>query len=108
MNTQPYTICVSPFVIEDLRERIGRARWPDEIPGQGWSYGANLDYLKDLCIHWANGFDWKEQEERLNGYDHFCAELKDSHLHYIHEKGKGSQRIPILLLHGWPDSFIRF
>ncbi len=108
MKIQPYTVCVSPFVIEDLRERLGRARWPDEIAGSGWEYGTNLTYLKELCTHWGHGFDWKEQEELLNGFHHFHAEVEDFDLHFIHEKGKGTRRIPILLIHGWPDSFVRF
>jgi pimeloyl-ACP methyl ester carboxylesterase len=108
MNIQPYTISVSPYVIEDLRERLGRARWPDEIAGSGWEYGTNLHYLRDLCTHWGHGFEWKEQEEILNGFHHFQAEVDGFCLHFIHEKGKGHHRIPILLIHGWPDSFVRF
>ena len=108
MSIQPFTISVSPFVIEDLRERLGRARWPDEIPGSGWEYGANLDYMQELCTHWGHGFDWKEQEEELNAFHHFQARIDDFGLHFIHEKGKGRNPIPILLIHGYPDSFVRF
>jgi epoxide hydrolase len=66
MSIQPFSIAISPFVMEDLRERLGRARWPDEIAGSGWAYGANKDYLQHLCTHWGHGFDWKEQEQQLN------------------------------------------
>jgi hypothetical protein len=114
MEIKPFTISISPFIIEDLRERLGRARWPDEIPGAGWEYGTNLGYLRDLCTHWGHGFDWKEQEALLNELHHFQAEVDGLCLHFIHEKGMGGdpaagiQRIPILLIHGWPDSFVRF
>ena len=108
MQIQPYTISISPFIIEDLRERLGRARWPDEISGAGWNYGTNLEYLRDLCTHWGHGYDWKEQEEILNGFDHFQAEVDGFCLHFIHQKGEGTQRIPLLLIHGWPDSFLRY
>jgi pimeloyl-ACP methyl ester carboxylesterase len=108
MSIHPYTICISPFVIEDLRERLGRARWPDEITGSGWEYGTNMAYLKDLCTHWGHGFDWKEEEEKLNQFSHFQCTIDDLDLHFIHEKGKGSNPIPLLLIHGYPDSFVRF
>jgi pimeloyl-ACP methyl ester carboxylesterase len=108
MSIQPYTIFVSPFVIEDLRERLGRARWPDEIIDSGWDYGTNMAYLKDLCTHWGHGFDWKEQEEQLNAFSHFTTAVDGFNLHFIHGKGKGPDPIPLLLIHGYPDSFVRF
>jgi pimeloyl-ACP methyl ester carboxylesterase len=129
MSIQPFSISVSPYVIEELRERLGRARWPDEIPGSGWEYGANLEYMQALCAHWGHGFDWKEQEDALNIFHHFQAEIDGFCLHFIHEKGKGGDEkskgrgekgkstgekangpdpIPILLIHGYPDSFARF
>jgi pimeloyl-ACP methyl ester carboxylesterase len=107
-SIEPFLISVSPYVIEGLRERIGRARWPDEIRGSGWQYGTNLEYLRRLCIHWADGFDWKEQEAQLNVLHHFRAKVEGFGIHFIHERGKSHKRIPLLLIHGWPDSFIRF
>jgi pimeloyl-ACP methyl ester carboxylesterase len=107
-DIEPFTIFVSPYQIEDLRERLGRARWPDEIEDSGWQYGANKTYLEELCTHWGHGFDWKEQEEQLNGFHHYCTKIDGFGLHFIHEKGEGSLRIPLLLIHGWPDSFTRF
>ncbi|HVS96036.1 MAG TPA: epoxide hydrolase [Puia sp.] len=108
MSVQPFTISVSPLVIEDLRERLGRTRWPDEIRDSGWQYGTNLSYLRDLCTHWGHGFDWKEQEEALNGWSHFRAPVNGVGLHFIRERGKSHRTLPLLLIHGWPDSFIRF
>jgi len=108
MSVQPFTISVSPFVIEDLRERLGRARWPDEIRDSGWQYGTNMSYLRDLCTHWGHGFEWKEQEEALNGFHHFRAPVNGTTLHFIHERGKSHRTLPLLLIHGWPDSFVRF
>jgi pimeloyl-ACP methyl ester carboxylesterase len=108
MNVQPYSISISPFVIEDLRERLGRARWPDEISNSGWEYGTNMAFLKDLCTHWGHGFDWKEQEDHLNTFANFQTRIDEINLHFIHEKGKGTDAIPLLLIHGYPDSFVRF
>lgn len=107
-DIEPFTIVVSPFSIEDLRERLGRARWPDEIENSGWQYGTNKTYLEELCTHWGHGFDWKEQEEQLNALHQYCTKIDGFGLHFIHEKGEGEKRIPLLLIHGWPDSFARF
>jgi pimeloyl-ACP methyl ester carboxylesterase len=107
-DVEPFRITVSPYVIEDLRERLGRARWPDEVEDSGWQYGANKTYLEGLCTHWGHGFDWKEQEEQLNTLDHYCTKIEGFGLHFIQQNGEGETRIPLLLLHGWPDSFARF
>ncbi|HWB93254.1 MAG TPA: epoxide hydrolase [Puia sp.] len=113
-DIEPFNIAISPYIIEDLRERLGRARWPDEIEDSGWQYGANLEYLRHLCTHWAHGFDWKEQEDQLNALHHYRTTVDGFGLHFIHERGADSASaasaasIPILLLHGWPDSFARF
>lgn len=108
MSIQPFSISISPYVIEDLRERLGRTRWPDEIPDSHWDYGTNLAYLQDLCTHWGHGFDWKEQEDELNAFAQFQGSVDGFNLHFIHEKGKGANATPILLIHGFPDSFVRF
>ena len=105
---EPFTITISPFVIEDLRERLVRARWPDEIGGSGWQYGTNREYLQQLCRHWADGFDWKEQEAQLNTLHHYRVMVDGFGIHFVHEQGQGAKRIPLLLVHGWPDSFVRF
>ncbi len=84
------------------RERLGRTRWPDEITGSNWDYGTYLTWLKDLCTHWGHGFDWKEQEDELNTFPHFMAPVNGFNLHFIHEKGKGANPIPLLLIHGFP------
>jgi len=108
MSIEKFHIAISPFIIDDLRERLGRARWPDEIADSGWAYGTNKDYLYELCIHWGHGFDWYEQQEHLNTFPHFRAQLGGTGIHFIHQKGDGAQRIPILLIHGYPDSFVRY
>lgn len=108
MSIEKFHIAISPFVIEDLRERLGRARWPDEIEDSGWTYGTNKEYLYELCTHWGHGFDWGEQQEYLNTFSHFRANIGGFGIHFILEKGKGDRRMPILLIHGYPDSFVRF
>ena len=108
MKTQPFQINVSQTVLDDLRERLARTRWPDEVEGAGWDYGSSLGYMKELTAYWQDGFDWRKQEAALNGFAHFKTEIDGFGIHFIHEKGKGPNPTPLLLLHGWPDSFYRF
>src|SRR5262249_45536757 len=71
-------------------------------------YGTNLDYLMELVAYWRRDFDWRKQEEALNQFSHFRAEIDGFGVHFIHERGKGKFPLPIILTHGYPDSFVRF
>ncbi len=108
MAIQPFTIHVAQDVLDDLQQRLANTRWPDEVMKAGWDYGTNRSYLQDIVAYWHQTYDWQTQETQLNQFEHFRAEIDGFGLHFIHERGKGSNPIPILLLHGWPDSFYRF
>jgi pimeloyl-ACP methyl ester carboxylesterase len=108
MNTQRFKIHVSERVLTDARRRLANTRWPDEIKGAGWDYGTNLGYLKTLTDYWQCQFDWRAQEASLNALAHFRAEVDGLGLHFIHERGSGPNPMPLLLLHGWPESFYHF
>jgi pimeloyl-ACP methyl ester carboxylesterase len=95
-------------MLQDLKERLARTRWPDEMRNAGWRYGTNLKYLKGLVDYWQNKYDWRAQEKNLNRFNHFRADVDGTGIHFIHELGKGPNPIPIILTHGWPDSFYRF
>ncbi|MBV9231016.1 MAG: epoxide hydrolase [Chloroflexi bacterium] len=105
MQVKPFTIDISQTVLDDLRERLARTRWPDEAEGTGWSYGTNLGYMKDLANYWQHQYDWRKHEAELNKFAQFKAEVDGVGIHFIHERGKGPNPIPLLLVHGWPDSF---
>jgi pimeloyl-ACP methyl ester carboxylesterase len=107
MNIQPFKIAIPQSTLDDLRERLTRTRWPDEVEGAGWSYGTNLDYLKSLVAYWQHEYDWRKQEAALNRYTQFRTDIDDLSIHFIHERGKGPNPLPIILTHGWPDSFYR-
>ncbi|MCY4583646.1 MAG: epoxide hydrolase N-terminal domain-containing protein, partial [Chloroflexi bacterium] len=100
MNSQPYTIHVAEDILEDLRERLGRTRWPDMVDGAGWDYGANLDYIRELAEYWRTGFDWRAQEARLNLLPNYRAEVGGMGIHFIHVRGNGPRPLPIVLTHG--------
>jgi pimeloyl-ACP methyl ester carboxylesterase len=107
MNIQPFKIAIPQTTLDDLRERLARTRWPDEVEGAGWDYGTNLQYMKEFTDYWQHKYDWRKQEAELNTFAQFKAEVDGVGIHFIHERGKGPNPTPIILLHGWPDSFYR-
>jgi microsomal epoxide hydrolase len=105
---RPFTIHVPEDVLQDLRERLARTRWPDEAPGSGWRYGTNLAYLRGLCQYWRERYDWRAHEARLNAFRQFTVPLAGIELHFIHERGAGPDPLPLLVSHGWPGSVWEF
>ncbi|MEO8349247.1 MAG: epoxide hydrolase [Acidobacteriota bacterium] len=105
MSVREFRIAVPEETLADLRERIARTRWPDEIAHSGWDYGTNREYLQQLLQYWRNGFDWRAQEIRLNSFSHFLAPVDSLDLHFIHERGRGPNPMPLLAVHGWPSTF---
>jgi pimeloyl-ACP methyl ester carboxylesterase len=108
MNIQPFTIAIPQATLDDLQRRLAQTRWPDEAEGVGWAYGTNRGYLKELVDYWQNEYDWRAQEARLNQVAQFQADVDGSRIHFIHVRGNGPNPTPLLLIHGWPDSFYRF
>ncbi|HET7036710.1 MAG TPA: epoxide hydrolase [Thermomicrobiaceae bacterium] len=102
---EPITIRVPQPTLDDLRDRLARVRWPDEVEGAGWDYGANLGFLKGLVAYWQDEFDWRAQEALLNRFAHFRAQIDGFGIHFIHERGQGPDPLPIIITHGWPSSF---
>ena len=108
MTAIPFRVAVPDAVLTDLRERLGRARWPDEPPGAGWAYGSDLAYVKELCAYWRDRYDWRGHEAVLNDFRQFTAPVEGVDLHFIHEPGRGPNPLPLLLSHGWPGSVWEF
>jgi len=106
MRSTPFTVPYSEVAVADLRLRLGRNRWPDSIPGSAWEYGADLDYMKDICRYWKDRFDWKKCVEEISKFSHFRCTVQDIGIHFILEKGKGPNAIPLIITHGWPGSFL--
>lgn len=106
MVVQPFQVNVPERVLIDLRERIQRTRWPDEIANSGWAYGVNLSYMKELAEYWLTRFDWRKTENEINAYPNFVAEIDGYRIHFLHIKGRGKKSIPLITMHGWPGSFL--
>ena len=105
---RPFRLRVPDSAIEDLRERLGRTRFPDQAPGEPWAYGTDVAYLKQLVAYWHSRFDWRAQEARLNVFPQFKVPLRGIDVHFLHVEGKGPKPYPLLLSHGWPGSVFEF
>ena len=106
VRVSPFTVQVPDQVLSDLRARIRNTRWPPGAPGREWEQGTDLEYLKDLLGYWADGFDWRAQERELNRFKHFRAEIDGVAIHFVHERARHGNGVPIILTHGWPSAFI--
>ncbi len=108
MAVTPYQIQVSDEVLNDLKYRLDHTRWPDYTDNSGWEKGTEIGYLQSLISYWREHFDWRKQEAELNRFSQFHCNIDGIDVHFVHERGKGSNPIPIILTHGWPDSFLRY
>ena len=105
MPVTPFQIHVPDEVLADLHHRLSHTRWPDEIPGAEWDYGSNLDYIKELTEYWRTQYDWRAQEASLNAFPHFKTTVDGQETHFIHQRGKGENPMPLIVTHGWPSTF---
>jgi pimeloyl-ACP methyl ester carboxylesterase len=103
-----FSVRVEEEVLSDLRERIRRTRWPERAPGARWEQGTDLDWLQRLLAHWADGFDWRARERELNEVAHFRAEIDGVRIHFVHERARHGNGIPLILSHGWPSAFVEY
>jgi pimeloyl-ACP methyl ester carboxylesterase len=103
---KPFSVNVPQQVLDDLKLRLELTRWPDQIMESGWSYGADLSYMKELTKYWQHTFDWRKVESEINSFPNYIADIDGHQVHFIHIKGKGKRSIPLIITHGWPGSFI--
>ncbi|MEU2282406.1 epoxide hydrolase family protein [Streptomyces sp. NPDC013178] len=104
----PFRIDIPQEQLDDLRRRLEAARWPDELPGVGWSRGVPLGYLKELAEYWRTSFDWRAAEARLNAHPQFVTEIDGAPVHFLHITSPEPDATPLLLTHGWPGSVAEF
>jgi hypothetical protein len=82
MDVRPFEVRVAEEVLGDLRERLARTHWPDEVDAAGRDHGTNLAYMRELVGYWEDSFDWREQEQRLNRFAHLHTEVDGFGLHF--------------------------
>lgn len=107
-SIRPYRIAVPDADLADLRQRLHRTRWPERECVPDWSQGIPLDYVRDLAGYWADGYDWRAQEARLNRFDQFVTEVDSLDIHFIHQRSDNPDALPLLMTHGWPGSIVEF
>ena len=104
----PFRIDVPQADLDDLRERLARTRWPNELAGAGWDYGFPLARLRELAEYWRTGYDWRAHEARLNELAHFTTEIDGQRIHFVHIRSARPDALALILTHGWPGSFLEF
>jgi pimeloyl-ACP methyl ester carboxylesterase len=103
---QPFHIHIADETLDDLRTRLRRTRWPDQVPGIGWEQGTELEWLQRIVAYWANEneFDWGDWEARLNALEHFIWQG----IHFVRQPATSGRGMPLILTHGWPGSFLDY
>lgn len=105
---RPFRINIPQADLDDLNARLASTRFPDAPTHAGWSMGTDVNHLKDLVAHWQSKYDWREHEAALNELPQFTAEVDGVTIHFVHAPSKVKGATPLLLTHGWPDTFHRF
>lgn len=104
----PFTIDIAQDDLDDLRRRLLATRWPEQMPGQEWVYGAELTEVQSLVAYWANDYDWRLTEAAINAHPQFTIQLQGENVHYLHVRSSHDDATPLLLTHGWPGSIVEF
>jgi epoxide hydrolase len=103
-----FRIDVPEQELADLRARLRSTRWPERQTVDDWSQGVPLDYLRELCGYWAERYDWRATETRLNAMPQFRTEIDGLGIHFLHLRSPEPDALPLVLTHGWPGSIIEF
>jgi len=106
LPVEPFSVHVDDRVLSDLRARIRNTRWPDPAPGATWEQGIDLGYLRQVLAYWADEFDWRAQERKLNELEHFRVELDGVRIHFVHQRARRGRGVPLVLTNGWPSTFV--
>lgn len=108
MTAERFKIAFPQAQLDDLYYRLNAIRWPTPPEDAGWDRGMEQNTLHQLVEYWKHDFDWRKQEETLNQFSHYRCRIAGTDIHFIHERGQGRNPIPLILTHGWPDSFLRY
>jgi pimeloyl-ACP methyl ester carboxylesterase len=105
---RPFRVDIPQEDLDDLNGRLDRTRWPDELPGVGWSRGVPLGYIKDLAEYWRNSYDWRTWEAGLNELPQFTTQIDNQNVHFLHVRSPEPDALPLIISHGYPGSVVEF
>src|ERR1700730_12863112 len=105
---KPFKVHIPDSVLADLRRRLAETKWPDQLPGTTWEYGADISKVRELANYWQKDYDWRSQEARINRFEQFTTEIDGQTIYFIHERSPRPDAIPLMLIHGWPGSILEF
>jgi len=105
---EPFRIAATDDQLDDLRRRLRATRFPERECVDDWSQGIPLAYLQDVCAYWAEKYDWRARESRLNRFPQFKTELDGVDIHFIHARSPHAGAMPLVITHGWPGSIVEF
>jgi len=105
---KPYKINIPDKTLLEIYTKVKNYPWHEMPNDGGWEYGSNLDYMKEISSYWVKDFDWRKHEAEINKFSNFITIVDDIEMHFIYEKGSGSNPTPLLLMHGWPGSVVEF
>ncbi len=113
MNTKTtdirtFRIDIPQVELDALNDRLAHTRWPDELPGVGWSYGVPVSYLKELAEYWRTSYDWRAYEAKLNAFPQFTTTIDGQNIHFLHVRSPEPEALPLIITHGWPGSIVEF
>ncbi|GAB3962081.1 epoxide hydrolase [Actinoallomurus acanthiterrae] len=108
MEINPFKIDIPQADLDDLRDRLARTRWPDELPGVGWDYGVARSYLRETVEYWLDGYDWRAHETRLNEVPQFTTAIDGQNVHFLHARSPEPDAVPLIVTHGWPSTVTDF
>ncbi|MFC6022817.1 epoxide hydrolase family protein [Plantactinospora solaniradicis] len=105
---KPFRVDIPQADLTDLTDRLGRTRWPGELPDAGWDYGIPLARVRELADHWRTGYDWRRHEAALNELPQYTTEIDGQNVHFLHVRCADPDALPLILTHGWPGSIVEF
>ena len=105
---KPFKLNIPEKTLQEIYTKVKNYPWHEMPEDGGWKYGSNLDYMKEISSYWIKDFDWRKHEAEINKFSNFTTVVEDIKMHFIHEKGSGSNPTPLLLMHGWPGSIVEF
>ena len=105
---RPFRIAASDDALADLERRLAATRWPERETVADWSQGVPLAWVQDVCRYWADGYDWRAREARLNALPQFVTEIDGLDIHFVHVRSPHEHAVPLVITHGWPGSIVEF